>query len=61
MWAVRATKVGRHRPWPGTALPRGCAHTLLTRLGAALDGVDPGTDPWDEHPDDVLKRVRQER
>lgn len=34
---------------------------FLTRLGAVLDGVDPGTDPWEEHPDDVLERVRQER
>ncbi|HSJ46119.1 MAG TPA: SRPBCC domain-containing protein [Euzebyales bacterium] len=34
---------------------------FLTRLGAVIDGVDPGPAPWAEHPDEVVKRVRQER
>jgi uncharacterized protein YndB with AHSA1/START domain len=34
---------------------------FLTRLGAVLDGVDAGPDPWAEDPDDVVERMRRER
>lgn len=34
---------------------------FLVRLGAVVDGADPGPDPWAEHPDDVVECARQER
>jgi uncharacterized protein YndB with AHSA1/START domain len=34
---------------------------FLIRLDAVVAGADPGPDPWAEHPDDVVERVRQER
>jgi len=34
---------------------------FLTRLAAVADGTDPGPDPWQEHPDDVRARMRQEQ
>jgi hypothetical protein len=33
---------------------------FLSRLGAVVDGTDPGPDPWHEQPDDVLARSRME-
>lgn len=34
---------------------------FLTRLAAVTDGTDPGPDPWQEHPDEVRARMRQEQ
>lgn len=34
---------------------------FLGRLTAVTNGIPPGADPWEDHPDQVRTRLRQER